>query len=253
MRAKGQRLDQVLVARGLAPSRSRAQALVLAGLVKVDGLPAAKAGQLIPEQAQVEVSGPEHPYVSRGGVKLAGALDHFGMDVAGLSCLDVGVSTGGFTDCLLQRGASAVTCVDVGYGQLAWKLRQDPRVTLFERTNARNLPPETAPGPFGLIVVDVSFISLTLVLPALVPRLASGGWLLPMVKPQFEAGREAVGAGGVVRDPALRQAAVDKVARCLGDLGLAVLGSSASPILGPKGNQEFFLLARKGDAPGSGA
>ncbi|MBU4605940.1 MAG: TlyA family RNA methyltransferase, partial [Proteobacteria bacterium] len=147
----------------------------------------------------------------------------------------------------------AVTCVDVGYGQLAWKLRQDPRVTLFERTNARNLPPEMAPGPFGLIVVDVSFISLTLVLPPLVARLETGGHLLPMVKPQFEAGREAVGPGGVVRDPALRQAAVDKVADCLGGLGLEVLGSAASPILGPKGNQEFFLLARKPQANGAGA
>jgi len=251
--AKGQRLDLELVARGLAPSRAKAQAMILAGLVKVDGNPAAKAGQLIPQQAQVEVDGPEHPYVSRGGVKLAGALDHFGLEVAGLTCLDVGASTGGFTDCLLQRGAEAVTCVDVGYGQLAWKLRQDPRVTLFERTNARNLPPEMAPGPFGLIVVDVSFISLTLVLPPLLPRLGEGGRLLPMVKPQFEAGREAVGAGGVVRDPALRQAAVDKVADCLGGLGLTVMGSAASPILGPKGNQEFFLLARKPGINGTGA
>ncbi len=249
--AKGQRLDQELVARGLAPSRSRAQALILAGLVRVEGQPAAKAGQLIPPSAQIEVSGPEHPYVSRGGVKLAGALDHFGLEVEGLNCLDVGASTGGFTDCLLQRGAAAVTCVDVGYGQLAWKLRQDPRVTLFERTNARDLPPGLAPGPFGLIVVDVSFISLTLVLPPLILHLGPGGWLLPMVKPQFEAGREAVGAGGVVRDPALRQAAVDKVAACLEGLGLRVLGRAASPILGPKGNQEFFVLARKAGEGGA--
>ncbi|MCF8042279.1 MAG: TlyA family RNA methyltransferase [Desulfarculaceae bacterium] len=251
--AKGQRLDLELVARGLAPSRAKAQAMILAGLVKVDGRPAAKAGQLITDQAQVQVDGPEHPYVSRGGVKLAGALDHFGLAVDGLACLDVGASTGGFTDCLLQRGAVSATCVDVGYGQLAWKLRQDPRVTLFERTNARNLPPEMAPGPFGLIVVDVSFISLTLVLPPLVARLEPGGHLLPMVKPQFEAGREAVGPGGVVRDPALRQAAVDKVADCLQSLGLSVLGSAASSILGPKGNQEFFILAGKPKADGAGA
>ncbi|BEQ15384.1 TlyA family RNA methyltransferase [Desulfoferula mesophila] len=250
---KGRRLDQELVARGLAPSRAKAQAMILAGLVKVAGQPAAKAGQQIPQQADITVEGPEHPYVSRGGVKLAGALDHFGLEVRGLTCLDVGASTGGFTDCLLQRGAAAVTCVDVGYGQLAWKLRQDPRVTLHERTNARNLPPEMAPGPFGLIVVDVSFISLTLVLPPLIPRLGPGGWLLPMVKPQFEAGREAVGAGGVVSDPVQRQAAVDKVAECLGGLGLTVLGSAASPILGPKGNQEFFLLARQAPEGSAGA
>ena len=243
--ARGQRLDQLLVARGLAPSRSRAQALILAGLVLVDGRPAGKAGQAVDPGAVLEVTGPEHPYVSRGGVKLAGALDHFGLEVAGLDCLDVGASTGGFTDCLLQRGAASVTCIDVGYGQLAWKLRNDPRVTLHERTNARNLPPELAPGPFGLIVADVSFISLTLVLPRLAPRLGEGGWLLPMVKPQFEAGREAVGPGGVVRDPQAQQAAVDKVAACLQELGLVVSGAAPSPLKGPKGNQEFFLLARK--------
>ena len=244
--AKGRRLDQELVARGLAPSRSKAQALILAGLVRVDGQAAGKAGQPIDSQAKLEVTGPEHPYVSRGGVKLAGALDHFSLEVAGLACLDVGASTGGFTDCLLQRGAASVVCVDVGYGQLAWKLRQDQRVTLIERTNARNLAPEVAPGPFGLIVVDVSFISLALILPKLAPRLGTGGWLLPMVKPQFEAGREAVGPGGVVRDPTAQAAAVDKVADCLRGLGLEVLGSAASPIQGPKGNQEYFLLARRG-------
>jgi len=247
--AKGRRLDQEMTARGLAPSRSKAQALILAGLVTVGGAPAAKAGQPVDSHADIEVTQPEHPYVSRGGVKLAGALDHFGLAVEGLICLDVGASTGGFTDCLLQRGAASVCAVDVGYGQMAWKLRQDPRVTLIERTNARHLPDDVAPGPFGLIVVDVSFISLTLVLPRLAPRLGPGGWLLPMVKPQFEAGREAVGAGGVVRDPADQQAAVDKVSACLGDLGLAVLGVAASPIQGPKGNQEHFVLARK---PGAG-
>ncbi|MCF8032641.1 MAG: TlyA family RNA methyltransferase [Desulfarculaceae bacterium] len=246
--AKGRRLDQELVTRGLAPSRSKAQALILAGLVKIDGQPAAKAGQPVQSHHNLEVTGPEHPYVSRGGVKLAGALDHFGLAVEGMACLDVGASTGGFTDCLLQRGAASVVAVDVGYGQMAWKLRQDPRVGLIERTNARNLSEDVAPGPFGLIVVDVSFISLTLVLPRLSPRLGPGGWLLPMVKPQFEAGREAVGQGGVVRDPEVRQAAVDKVSACLESLGLRVGGAAPSPIQGPKGNQEYFLLARAGGA-----
>ncbi|MBI5522665.1 MAG: TlyA family RNA methyltransferase [Desulfarculus sp.] len=248
--AQGIRLDQRLVELGLAESKSRAQGLILAGLVRVDGQPAKKAGQGVDAGSQISVDGPEHPYVSRGGVKLAGALDHFGLAVAGLNCLDVGASTGGFSDCLLRRGATAITAVDVGYGQLAWKLRIDPRVTLHERVNARNLPPEVAPGPFDLIVADVSFISLTLVLPGLIPRLAPGGQVLCLVKPQFEAGREHVGAGGVVRDESARQQAVDKVAACLAGLGLTVLGQCISPILGPAGNAEFFLLAaRPGTEP----
>lgn len=242
--ASGTRLDQRLVELGLAESKSRAQGLILAGLVRVDGQLAKKAGQGVSAQTQISVHGPEHPYVSRGGVKLAGALDHFGLAVAGLTCLDVGASTGGFSDCLLQRGAAAITAVDVGYGQLAWKLRTDPRVTLHERVNARDMPPEMAPGPFGLIVADVSFISLTLVLPGLIPRLAPGGHVLCLVKPQFEAGREQVGSGGVVRDEGARQQAVDKVAACLAGLGLTVLGQCQSPILGPAGNVEFFLLAQ---------
>ncbi|MBI4800079.1 MAG: TlyA family RNA methyltransferase [Desulfarculus sp.] len=243
--AQGTRLDQRLVDLGLAENKSRAQGLILAGLVRVDGQPARKAGQGVAPQSQISLDGPEHPYVSRGGVKLAGALDHFALAVAGLTCQDVGASTGGFSDCLLQRGAAAITAVDVGYGQLAWKLRIDPRLTLHERVNARQLPPETAPGPFDLIVADVSFISLTLVLPGLVTRLALGGRVLCLVKPQFEAGREHVGSGGVVRDEAARQGAVDKVAACLARLGLKVLGQCQSPILGPAGNAEFFLLAAR--------
>lgn len=242
--AKRRRLDQHLVAQGLAPSRAKAQAMIMAGLVKVDGRVAHKAGTAVPAGAVVEVEGPEHPYVSRGGLKLAGALDHFGLDPAGWRCLDVGASTGGFTDCLLQRGAARVVAVDVGYGQLAWKLRQDPRVECLERVNVRHLPDHLAPGPFDLIVVDVSFISLTLVTPPLVPRLAPGGRLLAMVKPQFEAGREQVGSGGVVRDEAVQQACVDKVAAHLEGLGLEVLGRCPSPVTGPKGNQEHFVLAR---------
>lgn len=241
--AKAPRLDQRLVELGLAESRQKAQGLILAGLVRIDGQPAQKAGQPAPPEAAISVDGPEHPYVSRGGVKLAGALDHFGLDVTGLRCLDLGISTGGFSDCLLQRGAASITGVDVGYGQLAWKLRQDPRVTLHERVNARSLPLDMAPGPFDLCVLDVSFISLTLVLPQVPPRLAPGGRILCLVKPQFEAGREWVGQGGVVRDEAARQAAVDKVAACLTGLGLQVQGQCASPIPGPAGNIEFFILA----------
>ena len=247
MAKNDQRLDQLLVSLGLAPSRSRAQALIMAGLVKVGGAPATKPGLKVSPTAQVEVAGPEHPYVSRGGVKLAGALDHFGLAVEGFNCLDVGASTGGFTDCLLQRGARAVTALDVGYGQLAWKLRNHARVTVLERVNARHLTPELAPGPFDLITVDVSFISLTLVSRPLVERLAPGGRLLTLVKPQFEAGRELVGSGGVVRDPAVRRAVVDKVAQHVSGLGLMVLGDCPSPIKGPAGNQEFFVLARLAD------
>ncbi len=242
---KGTRLDLLLVERGLAESRQKAQALILAGLVRVEERPANKAGMPVPPGARVELLGRDHPYVSRGGVKLAGALDHFGLTVAGMTCLDLGASTGGFTDCLLQRGAAAVTALDVGYGQLAWRLRQDPRVTLVERVNARSLPSEVATGPFDLITADLSFISLTLVLPAVVGRIASGGRLLCLVKPQFEAGREAVGPGGVVRDPAAHRAAVAKVADCARGLGLTVEGDCQSGLPGPAGNLEFFVLARR--------
>lgn len=242
--ADRKRLDLHLVEQGLAPTRSKAQALIMAGKVRVNGTRAEKSGMAVPKGAQVEVAGPDHPYVSRGGVKLAGALDGLGLDPSGMTCLDVGASTGGFSDCLLQRGAKAVTAVDVGYGQLDWKLRNDDRVTVHERVNARNMGPEVAPGPFELIVMDVSFISLTLVIPNLVNRLAGGGLLLCMVKPQFEAGREQVGRGGVVRDKAVQRQVVDKVRAHLEDLGLSILGEAPSPITGPAGNQEFFLLAR---------
>jgi 23S rRNA (cytidine1920-2'-O)/16S rRNA (cytidine1409-2'-O)-methyltransferase len=234
-----------LVELGLAESRDRAQGLILAGLVRVAGQVVTKAGQAVSVEARVEVAGPEHPYVSRGGVKLAGALDHFQLNVTGLHCLDAGASTGGFTDCLLQRGAVTVTAVDVGYGQLAHKLRVDTRVTLLERVNVRHLAPGQAHGPFGFIVGDLSFISLTLVLPVLAPRLTPGGLLLVLVKPQFEAGREHVGKGGVVKNGAARRAALDNVRFCLMNLGLSVLGDCVSPITGPAGNVEYFILAQR--------
>lgn len=243
-RSKRRRLDQYLVEHGLAESRAKAAGLILAGLVKVNGQPAGKAGSAVPEGALVEVAGPEHPYVSRGGLKLEGALKHFSLEPEGWHCLDVGASTGGFTDCLLQHGAARVTALDVGYGQLAWKLRQDKRVECIERVNVRHLHEDVAPGPFDLIVVDVSFISLTLVTPPLLPRLKSGGKLLVMVKPQFEAGKSQVGSGGVVRDEAVQQACVDRVATHLTGLGLRIIGRCLSPITGPKGNQEHFLLAQ---------
>ncbi len=242
--SKRRRLDQYLVDQGLAQSRAKAAGMILAGLVKVNGQAISKAGSSVPDGASVEVAGPEHPYVSRGGVKLQGALEHFSLDPAGWRGLDVGASTGGFTDCLLQHGAAHVTAVDVGYGQLAWKLRQDSRVECIERVNVRHLTDDVAPGPFDLIVVDVSFISLTLVTPPLIPRLKPGGRLLVMVKPQFEAGKAQVGSGGVVRDEAVQLACVDKVARHLSGRGLQIIGRYPSPITGPKGNQEHFLLAQ---------
>ncbi|KIX13383.1 TlyA family RNA methyltransferase [Dethiosulfatarculus sandiegensis] len=237
------RLDKKLLDMGMAPSRQRAQGLIMAGLVRVNGQVVTKSGFNLPSDAVVEVEKPDHPYVSRGGLKLKGALDHFELKPLAYNCLDIGASTGGFTDCLLQSGAKAVTCVDVGYGQLAWKLRQDERVTSIERVNARHLPEDLAPGPFDLVVMDVSFISLTLVLPPLQNRLAPKGAILAMVKPQFEAGREAVGPGGVVRDEAIQMAAVEKIYGFLAKMGLSVKGHCKSPIKGPKGNQEYFILA----------
>jgi 23S rRNA (cytidine1920-2'-O)/16S rRNA (cytidine1409-2'-O)-methyltransferase len=235
------RLDLLLVARGLAPSREKAQAMILAGLVSVDGRRAEKAGTSVAEDAEVEVSGPPHPYVSRGGVKLAGALDHFGLDPAGRICLDVGASTGGFTDCFLQRGAARVYAVDVGYGQLDAKLRGDPRVVVREKVNARALSRAEVPEPIGLAAADVSFISLRLILPAIVPLLAPGGALVALVKPQFEAGRGEVPRGGVVKSETTRQRVVGEIEAAGRELGLEVLGSIPSPIRGARGNEEFLV------------
>jgi 23S rRNA (cytidine1920-2'-O)/16S rRNA (cytidine1409-2'-O)-methyltransferase len=235
------RLDRLLVERGLAPTREKAQAMILAGLVTVGGRRAEKAGAPVAADAEIEVSGPPHPYVSRGGLKLAAALDHFVLDPRGKICLDVGASTGGFTDCLLQRGAERVYAVDVGYGQLDAKLRSDPRVVLREKVNARALSRVEIPEPVELAAVDVSFISLRLVLPAVAPLLVPAAALVVLDKPQFEAGRAEVPRGGVVKSEATRRRVVAEVEEAGRELGLVVLGSISSPIRGARGNEEFLL------------
>jgi 23S rRNA (cytidine1920-2'-O)/16S rRNA (cytidine1409-2'-O)-methyltransferase len=236
------RLDHLMVQSGLAESRSQAQALVLAGQVRVDGQVAAKPGTKVPANARVEVR-ERLPYVSRGGLKLAAALDTFDARVAGAVCADVGASTGGFTDCLLQRGAARVYAIDVGYGQLAWKLRQDERVVVMERTNARYL--ESLPEPVRVVTIDASFISLGLLLPAVVRWLAPGADVIPLVKPQFEAGRGQVGKGGVVRDIAVHRQVLEQVAGYAAAQGLSVWGLIRSPITGPAGNVEFLMHCRQ--------
>jgi 23S rRNA (cytidine1920-2'-O)/16S rRNA (cytidine1409-2'-O)-methyltransferase len=238
------RLDQLLVERGLAPSRTRAQAMILAGVVRLDGQLADKPGRQVAPEANVEVVGPEHPWVSRGGVKLAAALEAFAVDPTDRHCLDVGASTGGFTDVLLQGGAAQVVAVDVGKGQLDWRLRQDPRVVVIEGVNARHLAPGDLPGPFSLVTADVSFISLKLVLPALLPFLEPRADLVCLVKPQFEVGRGQVGKGGVVRDTEAREAAIVAVTAFAATLGLALLGRVPSPIAGPAGNIEELIHLR---------
>ncbi len=243
------RLDTLLVSRGLAESRALAQALILAGRVRVEGRPVTKAGTLVAADAVLEILGPASPYVSRGGGKLAAALEHFGVDPRGMVCLDAGAGTGGFCHVLLLRGAARVYAVDVGYGQLHPSIRQDPRVVVLERVNIRLLPKEAVPEPVDLATLDLSFISLTLVLPRIVEFLKPEGSILALVKPQFEVGKGRVGKGGVVRDPALQQEAVAKVAQAARGLGLAAGEGFPSPLKGPKGNQEYFLYLRK--SPGS--
>jgi len=239
------RIDRLLVERGLAASRERARRLVMTGDVLVGDRPITKPGAEVPADAEVRLRTADSPYVSRGGEKLAGALDAFGLEVRDLVAFDVGASTGGFTDCLLQRGARRVIALDVGYGQLAWKLRHDPRVVVIERTNARHLTPAMLPEAPDLAVVDVSFISLATVLPAVAGVLAPRGTIVALVKPQFEVGRGRVGKGGVVRDPAQRAEAVAGVRTAAEQLGLAVRGEAESVLSGPKGNREVFIwLAR---------
>ncbi|HYM31871.1 MAG TPA: TlyA family RNA methyltransferase [Candidatus Cybelea sp.] len=244
MAAAKERLDQLLVRRGLAESRAKAQALVLAGLVWSEGKRLDKPGVSVVADAALEVRGKPHPWVSRGGVKLAHGLDHFGIDPAGLVCLDIGASTGGFTDVLLQRGAAKVYAVDVGHGQLDWRLRNDPRVVVLERTNARHLTRHDIPDPPGLIVCDASFIGLAVVLSAALKLAAPRAQLVALIKPQFEVGPEHVGKGGVVRDPVLHAQVCERaVAWVTAQAGWRVMGVEPSPIEGPEGNREFLLGA----------
>ncbi len=244
--AKGkERLDRLLVERGLVPSRERARALIMAGQVVVNDHAAAKAGELVPVDAAIRLKGEILPYVSRGGLKLEKALDEFAIDVTGFVLLDVGASTGGFTDCLLQRGARRVIAVDVGYGQLAWKLRQDERVVNLEKTNIRYLTPDRLPETPDMAVIDASFISLDKVLPATIALISDDGVIIALIKPQFEVGRGEVGKGGVVRE-AQKHARVIAAIRDLAEsLRLEVVGVTESPILGPKGNREFLICLRK--------
>ncbi len=242
MRVPRVRLDELLVRRGHAPSREKARALVLAGRVSVSGSRTAKPGQLVPENLPLDLV-PSDPYVSRGGLKLAHALDKFQIDPTDRACADIGASTGGFTDCLLQRGALRVYAIDVGYGQLAWKLRTDPRVVVMERTNARFL--ESLPEAVDIVTLDASFISLRLLLPAALRVSTREADLVALVKPQFEAGRERVGKGGVVRDPAVHQDVLLRVCEWASTKGLALRGVTVSPIRGPAGNIEFLAHLQK--------
>ena len=235
------RLDRLIVERGLTASREKAQALIMAGEVLVNGQKAAKPGQAVADDSRIEILA-RPPYVSRGGLKLAGALGHFAIGVAGQTCLDIGASTGGFTDVLLQAGAVRVHAVDVGAGQLDWKLRTDPRVVLHEGINARALQFEDIGERVDFIACDVSFISVTLILPAAVPLLQPAGQMVILIKPQFEAGRGQVGKGGIVREPAVHQAACERVARAVRELGFET-SMMESPILGAEGNKEFLLYA----------
>jgi 23S rRNA (cytidine1920-2'-O)/16S rRNA (cytidine1409-2'-O)-methyltransferase len=243
-RAGKVRADLALVDQGLAPSRERARALILAGEVLDGDRAIGKAGDLVAPDAPLRLRNAPMPYVSRGGLKLAHALDTFGVDPRGLVALDIGASTGGFTDCLLQRGAARVYCVDVGHGQLDWKVASDPRVVVLDRTNVRHLTADRLPERPQLAVIDVSFISLALVLPVLPPLLAPGAPVIPLVKPQFEVGKGKVGKGGIVRDPAAHEEVVRAVSETARALGFTVAGSTTSPITGGKGNVEFLLHLR---------
>jgi len=242
------RADVALVDRGLVESRAKAQALIMAGLVFQGEARVAKAGQAVRDDAPLEVRGRDHPWVSRGGLKLAKALEHFRVDPAGMVALDVGASTGGFTDVLLTHGAARVYAVDVGHGQLAWKLQSDPRVVVLDRTNARTLTAEQVPEPVDILVCDASFISLKTVLPAPLALARPGAWAFALIKPQFEVGRTRLGKGGVVRDPALHDEVCADIRTWFEGLGgWHVLGVTESPITGPEGNREFLIAARHTD------
>ncbi|MEO8723782.1 MAG: TlyA family RNA methyltransferase [Sphingobium sp.] len=240
-----QRVDQMLVDRGLVESRTRAQALILAGLVYWGERKVEKAGQQVPDDAPLDVRGRDHPWVSRGGIKLAHALGHFALDVSGMVAMDVGSSTGGFTDVLLTNGATKVYAIDSGTNQLAWKLRNDPRVVVHEQTSARILTPTHVPETVDIIVCDASFISLIKVLERALTFAGAGAWLIALIKPQFEAGREEVGKGGVVRDPVIHARVCEEVRDWIASQGWQVEGTVPSPITGPEGNVEFLIAARR--------
>lgn len=246
------RLDILVTERGLAESREKAKTLIMVGQVYVDGQKADKPGDTFSEDAAVEVRGKGLPYVSRGGLKLEKAMREFGLQLQGRTCMDIGASTGGFTDCMLQNGAQRVYSVDVGYGQLAWSLRTDPRVVNLERTNARYLTREQVPEEIGFFSVDVSFISLTLILPAVRPLLAEHGQAVCLIKPQFEAGREKVGKKGVVRDKAVHEEVIEKIRSFALENGFSVLGLTFSPVKGPEGNIEYLIYLERSEAPSQG-
>lgn len=237
-----QRLDKLMVERGLAPSREKAQALIMAGQVVVGDHAVDKSGHQVPLDVEIRIKGDVLPYVSRGGLKLKKALDQFGIDVNGLVAIDVGASTGGFTDCLLQGGALKVFAVDVGHGQLAWKLQQDPRVVNIEKTNIRYLTPDQLGEAPDLAVIDASFISLSKVLPPTLALLKPGGRIIALIKPQFEVGKGEVGKGGIVRDPLAHKKVIEDVSRMAQELGLSVAGVCESPITGADGNREFLIV-----------
>ncbi len=248
MSSKKTRLDQIIVSNRLAPSRQRAQALIMAGKVFVNNQPVTKAGALVSMDSEIVLKEPSAPYVSRGGLKLEKALQTLPVAINGFVCLDVGASTGGFTDCLLKHGASRVFAVDVGYGQLSWKLRQDPRVVVIERTNIRTMPGEALSQPVDLITIDVSFISLKIVIPSVLKFMKKDAWILALIKPQFEVGKGKVGKGGVVRDPALHAEVIQDCSNFFTQTGLACKFVIPSPILGPKGNKEFIIALKYSDS-----
>ena len=238
------RLDLALLEAKLVPSRQQAKALILAGRVLIDHVPLDKAGTMIYEDALIEIKGDISPFVSRGGLKLEAVFDHFDFSVNDLICMDIGASTGGFTDCLLQHGAKKVYAVDVGYGQLAWKLRQNPRVIVIERTNIRHLNPDKISDRIDVITIDTSFISLKLVVPAALKFLKKGGKLVTLVKPQFEVGKGKVGKGGVVKDPAAHETVLLELSSFFKNKGLEPSPAIPAPIMGPKGNQEFIMVVK---------
>jgi 23S rRNA (cytidine1920-2'-O)/16S rRNA (cytidine1409-2'-O)-methyltransferase len=241
MAPKKKRLDLAVVERGLAASRPRAKALIMAGKIRVNEQLVDKPGSTVSPQDTITLKGEDLPYVSRGGLKLEKALSSFDIDVWGWTCLDVGASTGGFTDCLLKHGARRVYAVDVGYGQFAWELRNDPRVVLIERTNIRHLPQEAIPSPVDLVAIDVSFISLRIVVPAVLKFLKNGSMIAALIKPQFEVGKGQVGKGGVVRDPGQHQRVIHELTAFFEQLNFTIYPAVPSPIKGPKGNTEFLI------------